>query len=95
MGIKHRALAITIFHVKNQVQERYINIGGKWLYVEKDMGRPVEGYRFNKLTASNNNQRQLQSSCVQCVKRELESWAGRKINWKKETYIYEWENNAS
>lgn len=72
--------------------EQYILIGGSWWYAGSNMfssrsellnyfaGRPM---------------RDIGTPCgpVLCTVKDIERWAGRKISWKREVFIYEWTSN--
>lgn len=77
-----------IIKIENKVQpvfgiEYYALIGGKWLFISS-------GFLGKVFTIAETVRK---GTPLLYSEKQLEEWAGRKINFKRESFIHEWTSN--
>lgn len=83
---KHSAPALKLWNVEDKCFELYLLIGGEWYFIPiSSYGNYKSSLRFRSITYIVNS-----GARMACPEISFAKWAGRKINWKRETFILHW-----
>lgn len=93
ISVKCRAPCIRVTRPdRHHKTEQYMLIGGEWWYAGSDAfsssKKLINYFDCHPMRSINTPQ-----GPVKCTVNDIERWACRKINWKKEVFIYEWTAN--